>query len=74
MTQDELILHRKCLKIMQGVDRVIGKTSMNPEIVLLLRQTSKEMLETKCDMGNLKATVSTLRGLELTHIRDKFKR
>ena len=74
MTEEDLVLHRKCQNIMFGVETIIGNTSMNPEITLQLRQNTKEMCELKYDMQNLTVAINSLKGLELTHIKDKFKR
>jgi hypothetical protein len=38
---------------MQGLDKVIGKTSMNPEIVHQLKINTKEVLEMKYDISIL---------------------
>ena len=59
---------------MTGVEKVIGKTKMNPEIVWQLRKNTKEVVELKYDMSSMQSTINAMRGLELTHIKDKFKR
>jgi len=50
MSEEDILLHKKCQTIMMSVDKVIGRTTMNPEVVLKLRENTKDMCELKYEM------------------------
>ena len=50
---EERDVDRRCQMIIEAVDKVIGTTTMNPEIIMQLRKNTSEMCDIKFEMLNL---------------------
>jgi hypothetical protein len=59
--------------IIEAVDKVIGTTTMNPEIIMQLRKNTSEMCDIKYEMLNLQVLIDGVKGLDLSTQEEKLK-